>query len=280
MILSARHSRILTKIYGNRAVPVLATLFLLSYMKLLRTVTSIYMLSHILENPKKSTISVWSVDGNVDYFGLPHSFLLVAALIVQIFLWLPYTLTLLIYQNLQKISHFKIFRWVTNLKPFFDVHFAPFKPSHRYWFGVLLLARGVLLIIFSSTFATPKNTNLLLLLIIVLTLLLYMATIQPYRNKCILIIQSSFLVNILLLSAFVLYAETHENKYTLQTTTTGISIGVAFLQFCGIIICNVIRLCCRAKYNSYKNKINLEDKEEPTENFSTYYRAYIMRALF
>ena len=65
MILTARHSRILTKLYGNRAVPVLATLFLLSYMKLLRTVTSIYMVSHIIQYPKKSTITVWSVDGTL-----------------------------------------------------------------------------------------------------------------------------------------------------------------------------------------------------------------------
>ena len=280
MIFTARHSRILTKLYGNRAVPVLATLFLLSYMKLLRTITSIFMLSHILQYPKKSTVSVWSVDGNIDYFGLPHSLLLVAALIVQVFLWLPYTLVLLLHQQLQKYSHIRIFNWVTNLKPFFDVHFAPFKPAHRYWFGVLLLARGVLLAIFSSSFATPKNTNLLLLLIIILALLLYMATVQPYRNKVIFIVQSSFLANILLLCAFVLYTETHENKFTLQMTTIGISTGVVFLQFCGIIICNVIRLVCHARCNSYKNRAHFEDEEELDENFSTNYRFYVMKALF
>ena len=281
MILTARHSRILTKLYGNKAVPVLATLFLLSYMKLLRIVTSIYMLSDIVQYPDKSTLTVWSVDGNIDYFGLPHSFLLVAALIVQIFLWLPYTLTLLLHQQLHKGSHLKIFKWVTNLKPFFDVHFAPFKPAHRYWFGVLLLARGILLIIFSSSYATPKNTNLLLLHILVLILLLYMAIVQPYKNKIIFIIQNSFLANILLLSAFVLYAETQENKHTLQAATIGISIGVAFLQFCAIVVCNVIRLCCCKKRHSQRYRANFEGELElDDENFSTNYRAYIMNALF
>ena len=281
MIFTARHSRILTKLYGNRAVPVLATLFLLSYMKLLRTVTSIYMLSHIVQYPEKSTVTVWSVDGNIDYFGLPHLFLLVAALIVQIFLWLPYTFTLLLHQLLQKVSRFKIFRWVTNLKPVFDVHFAPFKPAHRYWFGVLLLARGILLIIFSSSYATPNNTNLLLLLITILILLLYMAIVQPYKNKIILIIQSSLLANIIFLSVFVLYTQTQDNKNTLQTIFAGISVGVAFLQFCGLIICNIIRLCCRRKCKSQRyNRINFEDELELDENFSTNYRGYIMNALF
>ena len=278
MILTARHSKILTRIYGNRAVPVLATLFLLSYMKLLRTITSIFMLSHILQYPKKSTVSVWSVDGNIDYFGLPHSLLLVAALIVQIFLWLPYTLTLLFHQQLQKISHIKLFNWVTNLKPFFDVHFAPFKPAHRYWFGVLLLARGILLAIYSSSFASPKNTNLLLLLILVLVLLLYMAIVQPYKNKLIFIIQSSFFANIPFLGIFAFYAETLANKDKLQMITVRISIGVVFLQFCGIIICNIIRLCYSAKRKSYRYRTNFEDEEEFDENFSTNCCAYIVKA--
>ena len=280
MVFTARYSRTLTRIYGNRAVPVLTTLFLLSYMKLLRTVTSIYMFSDLVQYPEKSKAIVWSVDGTVDYFGLPHALLLVTALIVQIFLWLPYTLTLLLHQKLQKVSHIRLFKWVANLKPFFDVHFAPFKPAHRYWFGVLLLARGSLLIIFSTSFATPKNTNLLLLLITVIILLLYMAIVQPYRNKIILIFQSSFLANILLISIFVLYAESHANKYVLQTTAVGISIGQAFLQFCGIIICSVIKRFCRARCSSYRNRANLEDELELEENFSTTYRAYIMKALF
>ena len=119
MVLTARHSKTLTKFYGNRAVPVLATLFLLSYSKLLRTVTSIYMSSDLLQYPERSTFKIWSVDGNVDYFGFPHILLLVAALFIQIFLWLPYTLTLLFEQLLQKVSHIRIFKWVSKLKPYF-----------------------------------------------------------------------------------------------------------------------------------------------------------------
>ena len=280
MIFSARHSRTLTKLYGTRAVPVLATLFLLSYMKLLRTVTSIYMFSGIWHYPQKRRTTVWSVDGNIDYFGLPHSFLLVAALLVQTLLWFPYTLCLLFYQLLQKVSHIRTFKWVTNQKPFFDVHFAPFKPSHRYWFGVLLLARGVLLVAFSSIFAAPKNANLLLLLITILLLLLYMAIVQPYKNKIVLIIESTFLANILLLSAFTLYAETKENKHKIQTAAVGISIGVAFLQFCGIVGCNVIRLCFCKRRRSHRYRADFEDEMELNENFVTTYRAYIMNALF
>ena len=145
---------------------------------------------------------------------------------------------------------------------------------------MLLLARGILLIIFSSSFAIPNNTNLLLLLILVLILLLYMTIVQPYRNKMILNVQNSFLVNILLLGMLIFYTESCTNKHKLQTTAVGISIGFTFFHFCGIIVCNAIRLCCHKKYKSHRYRTNFEDELELDENFSTNYHTYIMRALF
>ena len=41
---------------------------------------------------------VWSVDGTFEYFGYPHILLFVAALFTLLFLWLPYTLLLLLIQ--------------------------------------------------------------------------------------------------------------------------------------------------------------------------------------
>ena len=99
MIITAKYSKTLTKIYGNRAVPLLATLFLLSYMKLLRTIVTIFLFTHLSEIPTGSTLVVWSVDGEIDYFGVKHTFLLVVAIAVVIFLWLPYTISLLFLQR-------------------------------------------------------------------------------------------------------------------------------------------------------------------------------------
>ena len=116
MIITAKYSKILTNIYGNTAVPLLATLFLLSYMKLLRTVVTIFLFTHLLEILTGSTLVVWSVDGELDYFGVAHTFLLVAAIAIAIFLWLSYTLSLLFLQQLQKASNSCWFlKWVNKL---------------------------------------------------------------------------------------------------------------------------------------------------------------------
>ena len=245
MIITAKYSKILTKVYGNRAVPLLATLFLLSYMKLLRTVVTIFLFTYISEIPTGSILVVWSVDGEFDYFGVAHTFLLVAAIAVAIFLWLPYTLSLLFLQQLQKVSNSCWFlKWVSKLSPFYDAHFAPFKSKHRYWFGLMLLTRGSLLVLFASTVTVHQSVYLLIILIFGITLLLYMAIMHPFKSTVVLIIQSSSLANLVLLSGFLLYAQArNKNKQTLRTIAAGISIGVIFIQFCGITLFNVVKLC-------------------------------------
>ena len=77
---------------GDRAVPVLNTLLLLSYMKLLWIVVASLEFSTLSKYPQESTSLVWSIDGTLDYFGTKHISLFVAGLATLLFLWLPYTL--------------------------------------------------------------------------------------------------------------------------------------------------------------------------------------------
>ena len=236
MILTAKYSNTLTRIYGNKSVPVLATLFLFSYMKLLRTIVTIFLFTHLSEYPKGSTLVVWSVDGELDYFGVAHSFLLLAALAVVILLWLPYTLSLLLLQQLQKISNSCwLLKWIDKLSPFYDAHFAPFKAKHRYWFGLLLLTRGILLVLFASTVTVYQSIYLLIVFVFGIALLLYMAIMHPFKSTIVLDIESSSVANLILLSGFLLCAQTQAGYVvTLQITATGISAGIIFIQFCGI----------------------------------------------
>ena len=71
-----------------------------------------------------------------------------------------------------------------------------------------------------------------------------MAIMHPFKSTVVLIIQSSSLANLVLLSGFLLYAQTrNKNEQILQTIAAGISIGVIFIQFCGITLFNVVKLC-------------------------------------
>ena len=259
VIIVARKSSNLTKLFGNRAVPMLDTLFLLSYIKILRIIIETMQRSVLIRYVDIDTVEteiVWSVDGQIIYFGYQHVILLIAALVALIFLWLPYTLLLLFAQMLRKLSHLRCLKWVIKLNPVFDTHFAPLKDRHNYWFGVLLLARAFL---FMITISSAIRVNLLVLLLTVTILLVYMTVIQVYKSKLILLLQSLFFINLICLSAVTLFMSADAEKNT--TIGINISVGTAFLLFVLIVIGSVLKeyQCCFKK------------KEESKSNAETHY---------
>ena len=241
IIVATKWSTKLTNLF-NRAIHVLDTLFLLSYMKLLRLTVTTLEFSYLKYTDQNSTVTqsvVWSVDGTLSYLGYPHILLFLAGLATLVILCLPYTILLLLMQWLRRLPHTKLTNWIMKFHPVYDVYFAPFKHKHQYWFGVLLLARVVLLMTFVSAFAISQYVNLLVLLTVSVLLILYASASQPFKNTINMTIQNTFLANLALLAGFVAVS-LRSNQPTLQTLAVGLSIGVAFVQFCGIVLYNVI----------------------------------------
>ena len=79
--------------FETNAVKVLATLLLLSYTKLLRTIIIVLSFTYIIY-PDNSTRYVWLHDGNIDYLKGKHIYLFAAAAVFPLFLVLQYTLVL------------------------------------------------------------------------------------------------------------------------------------------------------------------------------------------
>ena len=91
--------------------------------------------------------------------------LVLVALLFLLFLFLPYTLLLLLGQWLQPKSHLCIFSWVKNpkLKAILDTYRAPYKQKHRYWTGLLLLVCCALFLVFAFNISGEDNSNLLVI---------------------------------------------------------------------------------------------------------------------
>ena len=83
----------------ENAVKVLATLLLLSYTKLQRTVVTIMSFTS-LEYPSGEVRYVWLYDVNVKFFKGKHLYLGIAGILVLVFLIVPYTLCLAFFQQL------------------------------------------------------------------------------------------------------------------------------------------------------------------------------------
>ena len=270
IIVASRYSTRLTRLLGNRAVPVLNTLFLLSYVKLLRVaVTALLEFSYLDYTDQNSTVThsvAWSVDGNLTYFGYPHILLFLAGLATLVVLCLPYTMLLLLMQWLRKLPHCKLTNWIMRFHPVYDAYFAPLKHKHQYWFGVLLLARVALLMTFVSALALPPYVNLLLLLVPGIMLLFHVAVVHPYTSKAVLWLECTFFSNLILLALLVLVS-LWSTQPTLRIVAVGLSTGVAFVQFCAVVLYNVIEIikrrcqcpagCCNCnRHNALEEDIN------------------------
>ena len=112
----------------------LCWLFLMSYLKLLRTVVDICSYTTLTVYPSESKIVIWYLDGNLLYGRNPHIFLLLVAIAILILVYMPYTVVMFFIQWLRRFSHLRVLKWIPKFNPVFDAHLAPLKDKYHYWF--------------------------------------------------------------------------------------------------------------------------------------------------
>ena len=124
---------------GSNPISVLATLFLLSFTKILGACTQ--PLDVTIPVYPDSTEAVWVYDGNIRYFRGKHIPLALFSHFVLLFVVIPYAFILFLQPWIQK---YRVCGWVNHprIKSFLDVYYAPYTKKHRYWTGLLLILRG------------------------------------------------------------------------------------------------------------------------------------------
>ena len=232
IIILSRKYTVVTRLVRSNGIKVLATLFFLSYTKLLQTIIVIFYsngLTRTTANGSHSfNITVWTYDGNIEYLHGKHIPLFVAALLFAI-VTLPYAFVLLFIQCLRRQSNFKVLFWVTKLKPFFDAYTGPYKDRCHFWMGLMLLFRNVLLLGYSASNVNTNTSLILIFLICSVTLTLAWTLRGVYRKWPSDILESSFFLNLLLLSAST-------GSGTHQEVIMYTSISITYMTLIGILI--------------------------------------------
>ena len=83
IIIASRYSSRILRLTFSRSLPVLATLFLLSYTGVLRTVSTVlFSYSTITHLPSGHHQMVWSIDASVALFGIKFTILFIACLVL------------------------------------------------------------------------------------------------------------------------------------------------------------------------------------------------------
>ena len=275
VIAVSNYSHRFANLLGKNPVPILATLILLSYAKILRTLIAAINFTYLEYPTNSSTVwlydeyptynkSVWLFDANIDYLSDKHIPLFIVAVLVFLFLFLPYTFLLLFGQWLQAISHLRFFSWVNRLKPLMDSYHAPYKAKHRYWPGLLLVLRFVLLLAFAIEFSPQQDrTSINLLSILVVAGILQLWALISggvYRDWCLDALEGSFVLNLTILAAANTYTRSHnvnrsrENQLEVGYT----SVSIALITFIGILAYHIFQQLSHTKLWKKVPKLNLK----------------------
>ena len=258
LIVSSHYSMRVSKLIGNNAVQVLATLFLISYAKVLRLIIDVFSFTTITY-PDGYKKTVWLIDGNIEFFKGKHV-PLVLVTIIFILLSLPYTFILLMIQFLYKISHYRVMFWVQRLKPFFDAYTGPYRANHRYWTGLLLTARIALFITFAVNQHNNISINLLAIITVSILLLGWLSSAHSvYESTLNNILEIFFLCNITITSAVVSF-----NLYNQRRTPVAIylSTSVTLVTLVAIVLHHALRQLQLTEFGS-KVKVKLVNTLPP-----------------
>ena len=201
VIIASKHSSKIARFTGNNTIPVLATVILLSYTKLLRTVIKIF--SRTLIDCNNNRYWYWSIDPTQEYLHGWHILLFVIGIVVMVFLIVPFTLFLLLF-SLLELSNEKCrqrLSWVLfRLKPFFDAYRGPHTDIFCFWPGALVVVRIGL----ALTVAFPTTKPLVVLFVTMVLLIsiygvanIYKPGQYAYFLDIGLLVNLAFLANLL-----------------------------------------------------------------------------------
>ena len=265
IIIASHYSTRASKLCGNNSVQVLATLFFLSYAKLLRVIITVFQPTRllILDNTFERVETVWNYDGNLDYLKGRHLSLFVITLSFFSLFFIPYTLVIFTIQWLQIFSQYRALCWVAKLKPLFDAYTGPYKDKHRYWTGLLLLLRTGLFCAFSVNTTGDPAVNLLVIITVMVCLFVHLAlTGGVYKSWPLDLLEYIFYLNITILSAGTLYARAVDKSVDALSQA---SVGIAFCITVFIVLCHAVhtfatKFDMKVKFRTLINhKVNKKD---------------------
>ena len=276
ILLCRRYGKI-SRLMGSHAVPVLSTLFLLSYTKLVRTIVIVLHRREVtLHSTDESvrSVSLWYEDPSFEYAKGKHAGLFGFALLVSFFFVIPYTLFLLLNPFYEKyLSNLKLLKkfW-DRFKPIIDAYSGPMKDEYRFWPGLLLVARIPLLL--SVTLVDSFIQSQHFLLSMLLTVLAIVLSLNDcfggvYKKRMNNVLEVWFLFNLCIMVGLSV-ALNEESKVLIWYNTC---LSVFIFSFILIVVYHLyLQLSHMKCYDALIKKLfkkQDEDDQDITESHKT-----------
>ena len=239
IIIASRYSYKILRLTYTRSLPVLATLFLLSYAGVLRTVSTVlFSYSTITHLPSGHKQIVWSIDASVPLFGVKFIILFITCLVLFLLL-IPFNITLLFTRYLLQ------FRIINRFKPLLDAFQGSYKDRYYYWVAVHITLRCI----FFGLYGFQIRARLIIATLILIFFIGYHGYIYPYKNKLMNIQEHLLLINLTMM-----YAVSYQSNAKTFSIVSNVMISLAFIQFCTIVFYHFLTYTCHC---DIMNKINL-----------------------
>lgn len=249
ILVACYYSTTAMKIFGRNNIAILATLFLLSYSKILKTIITALNSTRVLvsnaDDVSDQVVSerVWTYDGSIDYLKGKHVALFTVALLLLLCLFLPYTLLLMFGQCIRSLSAGN--RWVVRIIrstlfiSIIDAYHAPYLKRHRYWTGFMLLTRCLLFLAiatFNRNSDIATNMYITALIIIAILVLNRIHSSRIYKHLHLDMLELWFHLNLMVLSLTLCYLLTNRtSSESIVCKCTNASFGIIFITFSGIL---------------------------------------------
>ena len=244
IIISSRYSSRILRWTYRRSLPVLATLFLLSYTTVLRTVlTVLFSYSTITHVPSGHQELVWSVDASVPLFGLKFTILFITCLVLFLIL-LFFNIILLFRKYLAR------FRLINHFKPILDAYQGSYKDRYYYWVAVHIMLRSSFFVLY----AFSSDIRMFSATIILVPFTGTFGYICPYKCKLINFQELLLLINLTIQHALA----SHGNSLYI---VPNLMISLSFIQFCAIVVHHFLTYTCYCNAKNafclIRNKVNI-----------------------
>ena len=175
LVMTSRYISRVEKITRKKVIPVIATLYLLSYNKIMIvTFKGLFSYNSIGYLYSGNNKVYWSPDTE---FLVPSTKFILLSIFCAVVLLLLIAPTNILLLFTKRCYRFKFV--VTYLKPFIDAYQAPFKDNCRYLFGLELLLRAIIYIV---TFVHTKHTAAIDCTLTILYTA-YLCWQKPFKNK-------------------------------------------------------------------------------------------------
>jgi hypothetical protein len=258
IIVTSNHSiRFSELIAKKNPVATLTTLILLSYTKLLRIVISSLSFG-TLTYPDGSHETIWLPDASVKYLKGKHVPLFILGILILL-IGILYTFLLFSWQWLLRHQKYYLLKWISHpkLHHFIEPYHAPYAFKHRYWTGLLLLARVVLYLVFALNKSGDPGVNLITISVVSCCLMFQKGLVaRVYKRWIVEAISMTCYLNMALLSVSTFFSL--ENRST-QSVFALISGSVMILLLLLVISYHMFTEIC-LKVVKKLNKKSVKDE--------------------